>query len=110
MFQVIPTDFFKKDIKKLFKKYRRIKEDFSPLIDQLEAGELAGDSVPGFNNKLYKTRVPSSDQKKGKSGCFRVLYYLVLKDKEIYLLTAYAKAKKTDIRKQELQKIIDQLF
>ncbi len=109
MYNVETTDVFKKNIKKLSKKYRHIKKDFLPLIEELEAGQFRGSPISGFNNELYKVRVPSSDQQKGKSGGFRLIYYVVIDDKEIVLLTMYAKAKRTNIRKNEIQAILDQL-
>jgi len=109
MYNVKTTDIFLKNIKQLSKKYRRIKKDFLPLLEELEAGQFIGDPISGFDNEIYKARVPSSDQQKGKSGGFRLIYYTVLENKEIILLTMYAKAKQSNIRKNEIQKILDQL-
>ncbi len=109
MYNVFATQVFEKDLKKLSKKYRRIRDDFSSIIEQLEAGEFPGDAIQGFQDKLFKVRVPSSDQKKGKSGGFRVIYYFCLPGNDIFLLTMYAKAKQTDIKKKEIQNILDQL-
>lgn len=109
MYTVNTTAVFERRVKKLFKKYRRIQKDLAPLIEKLEAGELAGNAVPGFEKKLYKVRVPSSDQKKGKSGGFRVLYYLILENQSIYLLTIYAKAKRNDIRRREILEILKKI-
>lgn len=68
MYNVKTTDTFLKNIKKLSRKYRRIKKDFLPLLEELEAGQFIGDPISGFDNKIYKVRVPSSDQQKGKGG------------------------------------------
>jgi len=59
----------------------RIEKDYQFLIDELNKGNFIGDEVQGFEGHLYKVRIPSSDQKKGKSGGFRVIYYTVIKDK-----------------------------
>lgn len=109
MYNVKTTDIFLKNIKKLSKKYRRIKKDFLPLLEELEAGQFIGNPISGFNDKIYKVRVPSSDQQKGKSGGFMLIYYTIIDDKEIILLTMYAKAKQSNIRKNEIQEILDQL-
>lgn len=109
MYQVNTTGVFEKNVRKLIKKYRHIKKDFLPFLQALESGELIGDSIPGFNNKIFKARIPSSDQRKGKSGGFRLIYYVVLKNKTIFLLAMYAKAKQSDIRKDVIQNIVDQL-
>ena len=109
MYSVKITDTFARETKKLAKKYRHIREDFLPLLDQLESGLLAGDAVAGFENKVYKARVASSDQKKGKSGGFRVIYYIVSDKNEILLLTVYAKAKQADIKDNDVRRMLNQL-
>jgi len=78
-------------------------------LKDLEAGQFTGNPISGFDSEIYKVRVPSSDQQKGKSGGFRLIYYVVIDDKEIVLLTMYAKAKRSNIRKNEIQGILDQL-
>jgi mRNA-degrading endonuclease YafQ of YafQ-DinJ toxin-antitoxin module len=44
--RVIESSRYQKNLKKLGKKYRLIKEDVKPLIEQLEAGETPGDRIP----------------------------------------------------------------
>lgn len=110
MYHIKGSFVFVKNLKKLSKKYRHIKQDIEPLLGELENGNFVGDVISGFENRLYKTRVPSSDQRKGKSGGFRVIYYLILNKKEVVLLTMYVKAKQTDIRKDEILKILSQLL
>lgn len=109
MYSVKITDTFARETKKLAKKYRHIKQDCLPLVEQLEAGHFLGDAVSGFSNKLYKVRMPSSDQKKGKRGGFRVLYYIISDAEEIILLTIYAKSKQNDIQDNDVRKILKQL-
>ncbi len=106
MYIVKITNTFARETKKLAKKYRRIKKDFLPLLKKLEDGQLLGDAVSGFENKIYKLRVLSSDQKKGKSGGLRVMYYVISDENEIILLTIYAKNKQSNIKEKELRKII----
>ena len=38
---------------RFFKKYRHIRSDVQPVIDQLQAGEVMGDQVPGTHYTLY---------------------------------------------------------
>ena len=109
MYSVKITDTFARETKKLAKKYRHIKKDFLPLLDRLEAGLLVGDAVSGFDNKLYKVRVASSDQNKGKRGGFRVIYYIVSDNNEILLLTIYAKAKQANIKDSDVRRMLEQL-
>jgi mRNA-degrading endonuclease RelE of RelBE toxin-antitoxin system len=63
-------------LKRLRKKYPHIQDDLQPLFNQLADGETPGDQVPGLQHAVYKVRVRNSDIQKGKSGGYRVLYYL----------------------------------
>lgn len=54
---------FKRNLRTLAKKYRTIRSDIQPLIDQLQAGELPGDHIPGVNLTIYKVRLKNSDIK-----------------------------------------------
>ncbi len=39
------TDVFKRQVRDLAKRYRRIKFDIQPVLDQLQSGDLVGDQV-----------------------------------------------------------------
>ncbi|MCA1795842.1 MAG: type II toxin-antitoxin system RelE/ParE family toxin [Desulfobacteraceae bacterium] len=106
-YQIRFTAVFKRRIKKLAKKYPRIKQDFSELLDQLEQGDFQGDEIQGFQGKIYKVRVASIDQKKGKSGGFRFIYYAVTKNGIVFMMTAYAKSSQEDLTNQQKQEIKD---
>ena len=105
------TETFEKDIKRLSKKYRHIKQDVLPVCNRLAVGDFIGDSITGFANILYKTRIASSDQKKGKRGGFRLIYSVTndSEDNEIILHTIYAKSSKSDISTDELKNIMRDL-
>ncbi|WP_371199227.1 hypothetical protein [Flammeovirga sp. OC4] len=68
---VIPN--FKKELKKLAKKYPSIKEDFAKLIEKLEVDPEYGTSL---GNNCYKIRMAISSKGKGKSGGSRVITYV----------------------------------
>jgi mRNA-degrading endonuclease RelE of RelBE toxin-antitoxin system len=110
-YTVKTTETFEKNIKRLSKKYRQIKKDLLPILNRLASGEFIGDSISGCDNILYKTRVASSDQKKGKRGGFRLIYSVHdgSEDNEIILHTIYAKPSKSDISSDELKNIMKEL-
>ncbi|MFQ6072081.1 MAG: type II toxin-antitoxin system RelE/ParE family toxin [Methanosarcinales archaeon] len=108
-YKIIALDFFNRKLKKLKKKYRNIKKDYELLLDTLEKDPYAGDAIKGCKNKIYKIRLKSSDMKRGKRGGFRVIYYLVDRDKKIYLLTIYAKTKKETISIKEIKDALKEL-
>ncbi|MDC3416646.1 hypothetical protein [Aquibacillus salsiterrae] len=100
---------FERELRKLIKKYPHSFDEVEHLIDELEKGNLLGDDIPGLdipNNKVFKTRLPNSDANKGERGGFRVIYYVLTSEEEIFLLTMYSKSDKEDISSSEIIKII----
>lgn len=108
-YEIIFTGSFKRQIKKLKKKYLRIKDDLNPLLVSIEKGELPGDPIAGLLNKVYKVRCVSSDMKRGKSGGYRIIYYLEGRDSKIYLLTIYSKAQRANIPVDEILQMLKEL-
>ena len=78
------TSRFKKDLSKLAKRFRSIRQDLAPLIDQLQGGETPGDLISGVKYQIFKVRLKNSDIQKGKSAGYRFLYY-VKKETKIVL-------------------------
>nr|VFJ57925.1 MAG: mRNA-degrading endonuclease RelE, toxin component of the RelBE toxin-antitoxin system [Candidatus Kentron sp. DK] len=109
MFLVKNTRSFHKKIKKISRHYPNIVKDLLNIIDSLESGNFIGDAIPGFSRRVYKARVPSSDQKRGKRGGFRVIYYVVMDNKTVYLLTVYAKSRQQNIDPPLIQRLIEDL-
>ncbi|MBF0301632.1 MAG: type II toxin-antitoxin system RelE/ParE family toxin [Desulfamplus sp.] len=107
MYQIKLTPTFNRRIKKLAKKYQNIKSDFAELLEDLEQGNFKGDELQGFSGKVYKVRIASGDQQKGKSGGFRFIYYVVTKEQCVYLMTAYAKSSQTDLTNEQRKQIKD---
>jgi mRNA-degrading endonuclease RelE of RelBE toxin-antitoxin system len=103
--QVKASPTFNRNLRALAKKYRSIRNDLQPVIEQLEQGELPGDQIPGVGYTVFKLRVRNSDTQKGKSGGYRLIYY-VKTAKGIILLTVYAKSEQVDIAAEDIQSII----
>jgi mRNA-degrading endonuclease RelE of RelBE toxin-antitoxin system len=103
--QVTVSERFTSEVRQLAKRYRRIRLDIQPIIDQLESGELPGDQVPGMDYTLFKVRAKNTDAQKGKSGGYRIIYYLKT-DTHILLVTIYSKSDKPDITADEVREII----
>jgi mRNA-degrading endonuclease RelE of RelBE toxin-antitoxin system len=106
--EVIPSPWFAKRIKKLRKRYPQIAQDTLPLIEQLKRGETPGDHLQAKRYTLYKVRVPNRDARRGKSGGYRVVYYIQTQDRVI-LLTIYTKSDQNDISLEEIEAIIADL-
>src|SRR5215207_8509679 len=87
---------FEKQLLRLQNKFPLLIDDFEILVDQLEGGALPGDQIPNIPFEVYKVRLPNRSAKKGKSGGFRVIYYVKTQDL-IGMLSIYVKTEQTDI-------------
>ena len=85
-----------------------MKSDVQPLIDSLERGDMPGDRVQQLGYVVYKVRVRNTDIAKGKSGGYRVIYYLQTQERVI-LVTIYSKSEQGDIAASRVREIIEQL-
>ncbi len=105
LIQVEASPTFNRNLRTLAKKYRNIQNDIQPIIEQLEQGELLGDQIPGVGYAVFKLRVRNSNIQKGKSGGYRLIYY-VKTAIGIVLLTIYTKSEQVDIAADDIQSII----
>jgi mRNA-degrading endonuclease RelE of RelBE toxin-antitoxin system len=103
--KVDKSDKFRKDIKKLRRRYDSIEKDVQPLIEQLEAGEIPGDRIVENKYPVYKVRVRNSDNRRGKSSGCRVVYYTITPE-SILLTTIYSKSDRQNISNKEVEDII----
>ena len=101
--QVNESTPYKKSLKKLSKKYRLIREDVKPLIQQLVAGDLPGERISGNKYSVYKVRVKNSDNNKGQSGGYRVVYYTIILN-SVLLATIYSKSEQEDLVARKLKR------
>ncbi|MDB9528148.1 type II toxin-antitoxin system RelE/ParE family toxin [Oscillatoria sp. CS-180] len=104
--QISFTNRFERDVRRLAKRYRSIKLDIQVLIQKLELGDLPGDQIPNLQQTVFKVRVKNSDIQKGKSGGYRVIYYLKT-ETQIILITLYSKSDRSDMSLTEIQKILN---
>ncbi|MEG3895469.1 MULTISPECIES: type II toxin-antitoxin system RelE/ParE family toxin [unclassified Microcoleus] len=105
LIQVIVSPTFNRNLRTLAKKYRSIRNDIQPIIEQLTRGELPGNRIAGVGYEVFKLRVRNSDTQKGKSGGYRLIYY-VQTAMGIILLTVYTKSEQVDIAAEDIQNII----
>jgi mRNA-degrading endonuclease RelE of RelBE toxin-antitoxin system len=95
--EILLTPRFKKDLSQLAKRYRSIRKDLDPLVEQLKSGEFIGDRISGLNNQVFKVRLKNSNIQKGKSAGYRVVYY-VKTETSVVLVTIYSKSDRSDIQ------------
>ena len=102
------TSTFKRNIRALSKRYPSIQKDIAPVIKQLQNREAPGDRITDVPFTVLKVRVRNSDARRGKSGGYRLIYYLKTST-SIILLTIYSKSDQEDIATKEISNIINQL-
>ncbi len=99
---LIATPRFTKSVKKLAKRYRLISTDLrsaeKELLENIHAGiELGHD--------CFKIRVKNSSVPTGKSGGFRIIYFLKIED-NIYLLDIYSKSDMANISEDKILEML----
>ncbi len=99
------TPEIQRKLKSLAKKYRQVPTDIQPVLEQLQLGEFLGDQIPDIGTPVMKVRIRNSDTKKGKSGGYRLIYW-ISSTKLIVLLDIYSKSDREDIEVDEIRQII----
>lgn len=97
---------FKRNLRTLAKRYRHIRSDLEPLLAQLRTGACPGDQISGIAYAVFKVRLGNTDAQRGKSGGYRVIYYLKTKTR-IILVTIYSKSDQGDISDRTICQIIE---
>ncbi len=97
MFDIVFTNHFKKQLKKLKKKYIHVKDD---LILALE--DFSEENCINIRKNVYKIRIASRDMHKGKSGGFRCYIYIIRSEDILAPLCIYAKSSKENLSWEEL--------
>ena len=104
--QVETSGNFERQFRGLFKRYRKIRSDVQPIIEQLQSGEVLGDRLSGLNIVVFKVRVKNSDIQKGKSAGYRLIYQVEMPTR-IILLAIYAKSDQSSISTTEIEEIVE---
>jgi len=105
-YNVIPTEKFKKQSKKLVRKYPSLKTELLTLSNILSKNPRYGTDL---GNNTYKIRIAIKSKGKGKSGGARIISFVVSKDNEIYLLTIYDKSEIDNISDGQIKEIIKEI-
>ncbi len=98
---------FKKDVKKLSKKYKHIKQDLL-ILKELFISTKPDKVGISLGKNCYKIRIKNSDNKKGKNSGYRVIYFYLDKD-VVTLLSIYSKSEIQNISDLEISKRLEEL-
>jgi mRNA-degrading endonuclease RelE of RelBE toxin-antitoxin system len=100
------TPEFRRRLRILAKKYRQIPVDLQPILEMLQMGEFPGNQIPGTGFTVMKVRVKNSDSQKGKSGGYRLIYWIA-NATLVVLLDIYSKSDQSNIEVSEICQIIN---
>jgi mRNA-degrading endonuclease RelE of RelBE toxin-antitoxin system len=102
-YKIILSNNFKKEAKKLCKKYTSLKQELDTLFQSLEIEPRQGTEVI---TDIYKIRLSISSKGKGKSGGARIMSFVQIKDTTVLLFSIYSKGEKDTISTKEIQQLI----
>lgn len=107
-FTILLTDNFKREFKRLFKKFRSLEQELTELYGKLSENPSEGTLISTLpnDNKVYKIRLAVKSKGKGKSGGMRIISYTITLSGNIYLLSIYDKNEKPNISDKEIQQLI----
>ena len=102
-YKIVSTKVFEKELKRLAKKYKSLKEDIAALFEDLEANPTQGTPLGG---SCYKVRLAISSKQKGKSGGARVITCVKVVQEAVILLTIYDKSERENITDKEIEEFL----
>lgn len=105
-FDLIATENFDRQLKRLAKKHSSLKKDLAGLFKSLETEPQQGDAL-GLG--CYKIRLAIRSKNKGKSGSGRVITYVQIDDQAVYLLSIYDKSEKENLVDGELESLLAEI-
>jgi mRNA-degrading endonuclease RelE of RelBE toxin-antitoxin system len=105
-FDIIATEPFEHKLKRLAKKYKSLAVDLRTLFDELTENPTLGTPI---GKNCYKIRLAITSKGKGKSGGARLITYVRIVKKTIYLIDIYDKSEQATISDNELKLLIDLL-
>ena len=102
-YEIVALPEFSKNLKRISKKYKQVKKDILTLVDELKTNPKAGVQLA---NNCYKIRLANSSVLTGKSGGFRVIYYYLDNQNNIYLMSIYSKSDQATIKDEKILEIL----
>ncbi len=102
-YEVVTGEGFKKQAKKLIKRYTSLKQEIRRLGQKLKENPTIGTSI---GRQCYKIRIAIESKGKGKSGGARIITHTIISQKTVYMLSIYDKSEKESISNEEINRLI----
>lgn len=103
-FEVEVTFYFKKQAKRLAKKYPSLPSELRELISSLEKSPTQGTMI---GRGCYKIRLSIASKSKGKSGGGRVITHVQVSKNTVYLVSIYDKSEMESITPSDLSELLN---
>ena len=94
---------FERQAKALLKKYPSLQKELIQLRNDLIENPQLGTSI---GHHCFKIRLSIASKGKGKSGGARVISFVFISGKTIYLLSIYDKSEQENLSDKELKELI----
>lgn len=94
---------FRKEAKKLIKKYPSLKHELAQLGSQLSIDPTIGSAL---GNNCYKIRLALASKGVGKTGGARVITHFYVAEDTVFLLSIYDKSEKETIPNQYIKVLL----
>ena len=103
-YNIIAVPTFRKELKKLAKKYPSLKTDLATFFETLEQNPEQGTFL---GKDCYKIRLSITSKGKGKSAGARIITHIVVTEETVYLLSIYDKSDKANLTDKELKELLN---
>jgi hypothetical protein len=100
---------FTAQVASLKKRFPHIEQDLDeiwPLIGLDRRNNCQGESIPTFNNTVFKHRCKSSDMRKGGRDAFRIISYYHEPTNTIYPIFIHPKCDLSVLPSKEIAKLV----
>ena len=101
--ELITHDRFKREAKRLCKKYASLEDEVKALGEELRTNPTMGTPI---GHSCYKIRLGIKSKGKGKSGGARVITYYYIHGNTVYLLSIYDKAEQENISEEKIAELL----
>ena len=105
-YNVQTTDTFKKEAKRLLKKYPSLKDELTELSEIIAITPNTGTSL---GNNVYKIRLAVKSKGKGKRGGMRVITQVKIVKETVYLFSIYSKGEAATISDSKIKECIQEI-
>ncbi len=105
-FEIITTEFFQKQARRLLKKYPSLRTELQSLKTNLLQDPAKGTPI---GMSCYKIRLAIASKNTGKSGGARVITYVYVEGEVIFLLSVYDKSEQQNISPKQLKILLSTL-